>query len=336
LIMFFLVATALAGGVQIGFPCQRLNWGWRNVWSTCSINSFVPVAATAALDAVTPNGFQRSSATPLTPLTNLLPTGVYTPIGSGASTTVPQNLCSAATLTGTGNSAGLRNRCRRALDAYGALVVQCKSPTENALTASGLATPDFVPANGHLPHVANVQGLTWNAQMCLMPAGAYTPANLNSPSNTCPGLLGWFTVVYSACKFSYANGLANGPSVPGNLATYFPLGNVAQASAAGLGFVNPVSPANRAGYFCTTRTGSPVGNGAPDVWNDATGTAFRTSRCRKALDQFGRTAQRCATSTSSLSGPSQAGGYSDPLRFLAVGTAGNSPMGFNSFAPACN
>jgi hypothetical protein len=326
LIMFFLVATALAGGVQIGFPCQRLNWGWRNVWSTCSINSFVPVAATAALDAVTPNGFQRSSATPLTPLTNLLPTGVYTPIGSGASTTVPQNLCSAATLTGTGNSAGLRNRCRRALDAYGALVVQCKSPTENALTASGLATPDFVPANGHLPHVANVQGLTWNAQMCLMPAGAYTPANLNSPSNTCPGLLGWFTVVYSACRFTQAPGLANAPSVPGNLANYFPLNSVSTAGVIPANY--PVSPQNRAGFFCGT------GN-APQSWNDASGTAFRTSRCRKALDQFGRTANRCATSAAPFSGPAQAGGYTDPLRLLAVGT-GNAPSGINSWAPACN
>jgi hypothetical protein len=329
--MFLFAATALAG-TAIGFPCQRLNWGWRNVWTTCSINSFVPVNSGTEGANQVPTGFRFSStAQPSQSLSAT--TGAYTPIGSSA---IPTYLCTSAPATGTGVTAGLRNRCRRAIDAYGGLVASCNNA--NAFRGPNqLNTPDWAPAAGHQPHMTNVQGLTHNAQMCLLPTGAYNPVDLKTPSTTCPGLLGWFTVVYSACKFSYANGLANGPSVPGNLATYFPLGNVAQNTVAGLGFVNPVSPANRAGYFCSTRTIAPAGNaGSPDVWNDATGTAFRTSRCRKALDQFGRTAQRCATSTSSLSGPSQAGGYSDPLRFLAVGTSGNSPMGFNSFAPACN
>jgi hypothetical protein len=326
--MFLLVATALAG-TTIGFPCQRLNWGWRNVWTTCSINSYTP-AATPESASTIPTGFRFSSDNNLAPVRVLATTGVYTP----AVSTIPNQLCTNAAATGTGNTAGLRNRCRRAIDAYGALVQQCALPAGIAIRGPNqLATPDWAPSSGHAPHVTNVQGLTHNAQMCLLPSGAYTPTNLNSPSNTCPGLLGWFTVVYSACQFSLAGagagsgGLNNVPSVPGNTPLYFPLGG--NADVAKVLNSQPVSPANRAGYFCQN-----AGGGAPNQWNQA-GATFRTSRCRKALDQFGRTAQRCASSTSSMTGPAQAGGYSDPLRFMAIGLS-SSPMGFNSFAPACN
>jgi hypothetical protein len=331
--MFLLVASALAGTL-IGYPCQRLNWGWRNVWTTCSLNSFVPHATTTDGVASAPNHYRLSSDTALAPVRSLNANGVYTPVTANA---VPLQLCTNALNTGTGNTAGLRNRCRRAIDAYGALVVACGAPAGTAIRGPNmLLTPDWVPNSGHAPHVTNVQGLTHNAQMCLLPSGSYAPTNLNSPSATCPGLLGWFTVVYSACKFTNAPGLNNAPSVPGNLATYFPLGNIASTSAV----LNsgPVSPANRAGYFCKTGVGAA---GAPDGWNDSTGNGvantFRTSRCRKALDQFGRTASRCANSAAPYTGPIQAGGYNDPLRFLAVGlTAPNSPNGINSWAPACN
>jgi len=332
LIMFLLVATALAG-THMGFPCQRLNWGWRNVWSTCSINSFVPGSTSDGV-ALAPNHFRLSSDTALAPVRVLATTGIYTPTVSS----IPGLLCTNAAATGSGNTAGLRNRCRRAIDAYGALVASCRAPDGIAIRGPNmLATPDHAPATGHQPHVTNVQGLTHNAQMCLMPAGAYVPADLNSPAKTCPGLLGWFTVVFSACRFTNAPGLAAGPLIPSGTPNYFPLGgqvNAVSVLANGNGVINPVSPTNRAGYFCQ------AGGGAiPGGWNDSTNNGaantFRTSRCRKALDQFGRTATRCANSAAPMTGPAQAGGYSDPLRFLAVGNA-NSPLGINSWAPACN
>jgi hypothetical protein len=338
LIMFLLVATALAAGgtTNIGFPCQRLNWGWRNVWSTCSISSYIPNGATTDAVGAAPNAFLRSSAPSITATSAIsTTTGVYTPTAN----TVPTQLCTAASNTGTGTSAGLRNRCRRALDAYGALVVQCAAPAGTAIRGPNtLATPDWAPSQGHAPHSANVQGLTWNAQMCIMPTGAYTPANLNSPSNTCPGLLGWFTVVYSACKFTQAPGLSNAPSVATNLVNYFPIGSttvgVAGVTSAVLnGATVTGAPNGRAGYFCAAA--APNGANAPSGWNDV-GANFRSSRCRKALDQFGRTAKRCDASAAPMTGPAQAGGYSDPLRLLAVGVSGGAPIGINSWAPACN
>jgi hypothetical protein len=335
--MFLLVATALAG-TYIGYPCQRLNWAWRNVWSTCSINSYVPHASQATEGPVlAPNQFLRSSDTLLAPYRSLNSLGVFTPVGSASA--IPQFLCTNAPATGTGATANLRNRCRRAIDAYGALVQQCGSTILGPRAGPNqLATPDWAPNSGHQPHVSNVGGLTVNAQLCLLPAGARVPADLNTPSTVCPGLLGWFTVVFSACKFTNAPGLATPSLQPGGTPNYFPLGSTAVSPVV----LNnaPVSPTNGAGYFCQT---GGTAAGSPSKWNDSTGTGssntFRTSRCRKALDQFGRTAKRCDASTASLNGPSQAGGYSDPLRLLAVGTTaggGVVPLGLNSFAPACN
>jgi hypothetical protein len=330
--MFLLVATALAG-TNIGFPCQRLNWGWRNVWSTCSINSFAPASA-ADTPANTPNGFRFTNVANQ----HLLATGVFAPSSTAAT---PLVLCTQAALTGTGISAGLRNRCRRAIDAYGALVVGCAAPAGTAIRGPNmLLTPDYAPQAGHQPHVSNVQGLTQNAQMCLLPpAIAGTTPALATPSTTCPGLLGWFTVVYSACKFTQAPGLNNAPSVPYGLPNYFPIGSTVNTAVAGLNLAAAaVTPTNRAGYFC----GANGGVGVPEKWNDSTPSAttntFRSSRCRKALDQFGRTANRCAASTATTTGPAQAGGYSDPLRLLAVGSGGatQAPNGINSWAPACN
>jgi hypothetical protein len=331
LIMFLLVATALAG-TNIGFPCQRLNWGWRNVWTTCSINSFVPNAAQDGGLAQAPTHFRYSSDTLLAPVRALNSLGVYQPVAAG---TVPNLLCANAPATGTGVTANLRNRCRRAIDAYGALVTLCASPL-GVRGPNMLTTPDWAPSGGHAPHSNNVQGLTHNAQMCLLPAGQYTPSSIqmNSPSTTCPGLLGWFTVVYNACKFSQAPALNAATGAAPNIPNFFPIGGT--VSIANVLNGAPVSPQNKAGYFCK------AGVAAPDAWNDSTGSGssntFRTSRCRKALDQFGRTASRCASSTASLTGPAQAGGYSDVLRFLAVGAGGATvaPLGINSWAPACN
>jgi hypothetical protein len=332
--MFTLVATALAGAA-LGWPCQRLNWAWRNVWTTCSINSFTPLT-TAETPATIPNQFRMTGATPVTPTAVLAGTGVFTPVAANA---VPTLLCGFAPATGSGPTATLRNRCRRAIDSYGGLVKICGAPQglyPNRLAVPGLASPDFQPQQGHQPHVSNVQGLTHNAQMCLLPAGAYGPGALASPQTTCPGLLGWFTVVFNACGFSLSPSMSpsmlpNAPSaVAPSVNAIFPLGNTINSAAV---LVNPVSPTLGAGYFCTTNAPSI---GTPTGWN-AAGATFRTSRCRKALDQFGRTANRCAISSASIAaGPAQAGGYSDPLRILAVGAAGVVPLGFNSFTPACN
>jgi hypothetical protein len=344
--MFALVVTALAGNI-IGWPCQRLNWGWRNVWSTCSINSYAPHTADE-IPAQVPTGF-RQTFNLNRPSVALTAGGWYFP--SAATAGVPALLCSSAAATGTGATMHLRNRCRRAIDAYGALVKSCQLPPQTAgargPSPNSLA-PDFAPSVGHQPHVSNVQGLTVNAQFCTMPAGGVrTPSDLATPSTTCPGLLGWFTVVFNACGFTNAPGLAptaqgspNSLLAPAYTAAYFPLGAAANRQDLFAGAA--VGPLTGAGYFCTTpATNGPSGSTGPTAWNLA-GSAFRTSRCRKALDQFGRTAQRCHQSTTTLTGPAQAGGYSDPLRLLAVGAtpiagvAFNGPTGFNTWAPACN
>jgi hypothetical protein len=345
--MFVLIATALSATNLIGWPCQRLNWGWRNVWSTCSINSYTPVTTTT-LEAPSqvPTGFRLSSPNTNAPSIVLNPAGVYTPTASTAA--VPLLLCTNAMATGTGATANLRNRCRRAIDAYGALVKTCQLPPLTAGNRGANAlTPDFAPQTGHQPHVSNVQGLTNNAQFCTLPAGAHTPADLNTPSNTCPGLLGWFTVVFNACGFSNAPGMAPATtSVAAGTGSpwtnyYFPVGGVTTPNVIpGLGTAGAVSPTNGAGYFCASAVTGPNGGvTGPGAWN-VFGTFFRTSRCRKALDQFGRTAQRCHQSSPSVTGPAQAGGYTDPLRFLAVGSAPagtpSVPNGINAWAPACN
>jgi hypothetical protein len=342
--MFIFVATALAG-TALGWPCQRLNWAWRNVWTTCSINSYTPVNLDETATSI-PTGFRtRASAFgPNTPTAALAPNGIFTPIGTGGGVpekSVPNLLCQFGPNTGSGYTATLRNRCRRAIDSYGGLVKMCGAPQglyPNRGPVNGLAAPDWAPATGHQPHVTNVQGLTHNAQMCLLPTGQYTPSGLNSPQTTCPGLLGWFTVVFNACGFSTAPGMSpanlpNAGSIGGApyVANYFPVGSTANAVA--LGFTGPVGVGVGAGFFCA---GTPIAT----TWNLA-GATFRTSRCRKALDQFGRTAARCHASSNAIAaGPAQAGGYSDPLRLLAVGTAGAGsvvvPMGFNSWTPACN
>jgi len=202
--------------------------------------------------------------------------------------------------------------------------------------------------------VSNVQGLTHNAQFCTNPVygnALAAPSVLATPSNTCPGLLGWFTVVYNVCGFTNAPGLrdAASPNIVTAVAaqpyvnTYVgPIGNTVTASVLPAG---AITPGVRVGYFCTSA--APNAATTPDSWNNGAGPGltgaggFKSSRCRKALDQFGRTATRCHTSTvAGAAGPAQAGGYSDPLRVLATGIATinspQTPMGLNIWAPACN
>jgi hypothetical protein len=334
--MFVFVAAALAGNL-IGWPCQRLNWGWRNVWSTCSINSYAPFSANEP-PAQIPTGF-RQTLNVNVPSVTLHQGGWYLP----TATAVPTLLCTNAAATGSGSTMNLRNRCRRAVDAYGALVKACQLPPLTAgnrgPSGPNSISPDYAPNAGHQPHVSNVAGLTVNAQFCTMPTGARTPNDLATPSTTCPGLLGWFTVVFNACGFANAPGMAPAfsttPIGAPWTANYFPVGSYATPNVL---LATTTGPLNGAGYFCTAPNGQgPSGTVGPSAWN-LVGSSFRTSRCRKALDQFGRTAQRCHQSAATLSGPAQAGGYSDPLRFLAVGAASGVtvPNGINTWAPACN
>lgn len=337
--MFLLVASALAGTQNnglLGWPCQRLNWAWRNVWSTCSIHSFAPLSGAGVETPTTiASGFRFYTGT-ATPVNTLNAGGWYQPSGTAA---IPAFFCTNAAMTGSGATNALRNRCRRAVDAYGSLVRQCQAqgtlagnrgPVQN----NNWLGPDWAPAAGHQPHVSNVQGLTAASQFCTLPTGTTaTPAALSTPANTCPGLLGWFTVVYNACGFTNVPALSpNGQSFAPNAAaihTYFPYGGTATTLVTGA----TAAPWS-VGFFCKNAAT------APDAWNPV-GATFRTSRCRKALDQFGRTAQRCHASVAPLAaGPSQAGGYNDPLRVLAVGHTNNAqpiaPIGINAWAPLCN
>jgi len=419
--MLVFVATAL-GATLIGWPCNRLNWGWRNVWSTCSINSYAPITGGGSESLATQaTGFRFNEVitAPNTvpsrfPTQMLSATGVFTfRAPSGPLGGAPQMLCAWAPNTGAGATAGLRNRCKRAIDAYGGLVTSCQQPAGTAIrgpiqlpVGNSLFT-DFAPAATHVPHVQNVQGLAQNAQLCQLPtagAAGYTLAdltNFKNPGTVCPGLLGWFTVVFNACGFTNAPGLSTTPQTnptwpavaplgAGNpyINTYFPVGTPIAGlnpsvvtekvlGPAGVAATSPMftigtdTPSGQGasfttvGVFCSPRSvygggtlpltalGSPIrgpGGATPMSWNDV-GISFRTSRCRKALDQFGRTASRCefggaSNTPNPLGSPSQAGGYSDPLRLLAIGApfapAGNTAqnnqqkLGMNSWAPLCN
>jgi len=376
IMLVFVTAAHAAATNTVGWPCQRLNWAWRNVWSTCSINSFAP-APTTTVD-VGNVGYRVQPGIPFA-TTALHNSGWYSPATFSGN---PAAFCLAAPATGSGLTANLRNRCRRAIDAYGNLVKSCVSPP--ALGPNYPAkppntipqfTPDVNPAANHAPHVTNVRELSLTASTCLLPTGSHSPTDLATPSTTCPRLLGWFTVVYNACGFTNAPGLTGAtpgtvPLVPGNFPAFVPIApnsgtnGVGAATNTGLVGAGTIGTAvfgsgllttpGRAGFFCGPLTNggtSTVIPNTPSAWNDApvnsatppigqASTVFRTSRCRKALDQFGRTATRCHLSTSSSpAGPAQAGGYSDPLRFLAVGHTSSpqgQPNGMNYWAPLCN
>lgn len=294
--------------------------------------------------------------------------GVYLPGGPNTGTpaaNVPQYFCTNAPATGSGMTAGLRNRCRRAIDAYTALVKSCSvqgvAPQYRGPNQLSPLLPDMAPAAGHVPHTTNVANLATAGALCALPpnTAAWTSPNIGNPATVCPGLLGWFTVVYNACGFTNAPGLGpNGGSplvTPAYVPKYFPTGagNVGPGGTTLAAVYAPTAGA--LGTFCvnpSVANGAVPPAGAPWSWNvKGSGPAgvlpagnvpwsFTTSRCRKAMDQFGRTASRCHFSTAASTGPAQAGGYSDPLRMLAFGSAAvtspTAPDGWNAWVPLCN
>jgi len=289
--MLFFVSTALAA-IVLGWPCQRLNWAWRQVWVTCSINAIAPAAAATGTGG--PVGF--SAGPSHLPTIQLDANGQFNPGAVGAT-----YLCASSPNTG---GSFLRNRCRRTLDSYGNLLKLCALPGTATTRGPNTLSPDYNPQSGHQPHVNNVWNLGFFAQACITPAATFP-----TPSNTCPGLQGWFTVVWNACQFSNAPGV--GPVI-----------NVGPNSVNIPNYItawgNPQQVLTSPSYLC----GTAAAPAAPFAWN-AKGASFKSSRCRKALDQFGRSAARCVPATV----PNGQGG-SDPLRYLAANLA--------SFSPFCN
>jgi hypothetical protein len=335
----FVIAVALAAN-NIGWPCQRLNWGWRNVWSTCSINAGAPLGTVEAPAALA-NHF-RTTNVPNDKIV-LNAAGVFTP----SVDVVPTHLCLNAPNTGSGQAANMRNRCRRAIDAYAMLVATCAKATGTTVRGpftpsvpGGTVSPDYFPSNGHGPHVLNVGGLVNNVKFCSLPFGTVGALpNLATPATTCPGLLGWFTVVFNACGYTNIAALAPAATptqVKDTLPVYFLPAAGAISAHPNLFAGTAAAPNTWTSAFCTPNAG-----GTAASWNER-GAPFRSSRCRKALDQFGRTATRCHNSFSGGgTGPAQAGGWNDPLRAFAVGAgianqAPASPFGSNSWAPICN
>jgi hypothetical protein len=297
--MLFVVSSVLAV-ITLGWPCQRLNWAWRNVWVTCSINAYVPgvVAPSAGT-----TGFLATNAPLGTQAFALDTNGQFQPgvINGNADSGGPL-IC--ATSPNTGGSF-MRNRCRRMLDVYGNLVKLCGSPVKTPTLGPNTLTPDYEPQTGHAPHVVNVQNLAFMAQSCITPGALYP-----TPTGTCPGLAGWFTVVWNACMFTAAPGVSTSPSGVPNVPGY-----LSSSAAPTFSLSTPV-------YLCGgTTPGSltPIAS-APGAWNNR-GVLFRSSRCRKALDQFGRTASRCSPSNTP-----NGMGVNDVTRFLAQNLGTISPI----------
>jgi len=298
------------------WPCSRLNQAWRSVWVTCSISAYgAPISGGAAALGSIPLGYYAGPVAPFTPYLGLsqldAPSGTYVPGTGGAGDVNAPNLCGNSPTTG-GNFA--RNRCRRALDTYGNLVKLCQHETLlatfGAATTAGNGPPDFAPAAGHQPHAQNVMQLAIQAQYCLTGGVPLTP------SGTCPGLNGWFTVVFNACNFKMAPGVpqssplnAISPYTPNYFNTAW--GSLPSGASTTVQFTTPA-------FFCGTATTGP------GEWNPS-GPTFRGSKCRKALDIFGRTAYKCTPGGSAPGTPGL--GQNDWTKYLAPA--------FTSFTPGC-
>jgi len=197
----------------------------------------------------------------------------------------------------------MRNRCRRMLDVYGNLVKLCGTPAKTPMAGPNTLTPDYEPQTGHQPHVVNVQQLAFMAQSCITPGAQYP-----TPLGTCPGLAGWFTVVWNACMFTAAPGVSTSSTGVPNIPAY-----LTNTAAPTFQLATPL-------YLCgSTPNTAPVA-ATPAAWNTK-GLVFRGSRCRKALDQFGRTASRCSP-TNTPNGM----GMNDVTRFLAQNLGTQSPF----------
>jgi len=199
------------------------------------------------------------------------------------------------------------------LDVYGNLYFLCKTPVFATHWAPNSLTPDWAPTGGDVPHGNNVAQLSFIAQSCVTPGTSYPV-----PQNTCPGLMGWFTVVWNACNLALAPGV---PSPNGNTPTMggtpgYNSPNVPAYLTPSIN--NPSFNLGTPAYLCGS---IPQATGSytmftPGLWNPK-GVSFRTTRCRRALDQFGRAADRCKTTTLP--------GNTDPLRYLASNLGNESP-----------
>jgi hypothetical protein len=179
------------------------------------------------------------------------------------------------------------------LDVYGNLVKLCATPYMSKAQPNAL-TPDWAPQAGHQPHANNAATLAFMGQACLTPGTSYP-----IPANTCPGLAGWFTVVWNACQFTNAPGVAANVA---NIPNYF-------TPTAGNYLLTAPS------YLCGN---APQNAAAPNQWYQR-GPGFKGTKCRRALDQFARAASRCAP-TGSLAAPG------DTLRYLAAGLGAQAPI----------
>jgi len=323
--LFHFVLSAQAA-VLIGWPCQRLNWAWRNVWTTCGINTVIPVTQAAlTLPATTPGGIFVNQAAPSSsaPLQTSVPnsqmstvTGNFNPAsgnapwlcttGGGGFGVVPT--ANTPIYGGTMQ----RNRCRRMLDVYGNLVSLCATPKLVPRYTPNLVNPgasDYAPSSAQTPHATNAAALAIMAQECITP-GPFMP----SVTTTCPGLMGWFTVFWNSC----AGGIGAAPGVAPTMPS-------AATQPSALFFPDYLSPGT-AGWTLTSPLNlCGAGNGVAGTvsatqWNVA-GTAFHGTKCRRAIDQFVRTSTKCSATGSPYGG-------SDPLLGLAAQ--------LRTIAPGCN
>jgi len=307
--MLFLFAAASATAVPIlgAYPCQRLNWAWRNVWNTCSILSSVPASGAGGSNAAF---FVQTTGA----LNYVLDTnGQYVPV-NGAGNGFGPTLCANSPLTGTNMA---RNRCRRMMDVYGNLVFMCSlGPAKNG-AGPNTGTPDYTPQSGHAPHTTNAKNLGYQAAVCMTGNGINYPA----PGNTCPGLSGWFNVVWNACSFTNAPSVITIPGAPGGLPGLFNVLAIAPSTAT-LPAGTPNYQMNTPNYLCGA-SGAPTSTTGPANYAGK-GTWFRTTRCRKALDAFGRAGARCGPSA--LAAPVQQIQVPfDQLHYLAINMAGQTP-----------
>jgi hypothetical protein len=343
--MLFIAALAAAqignGPFAGGNACQRLNHAWRQVWSTCSINAYIP--GTAGTTPHTPSVFPtfylatgssnvagitaQSSVASSFPRSQMLDANGYfgnfwpaQAIIPGAAGTPSNLLCEWSLSTGFGYQ---RNRCRRMLDVYGNLVGICSSTRWAPTFQPNNRSPDYKPQPGHGPHSSNVPNLFGYYNLCaVFPGGA-----LPTTANTCVGLNGWWTVVWNNCML-YAPGVSisgggaivnnptAAPNVPGFLT---PFTAAATGTTPGYQFKNPE-------YFCGASAPVASQTLAPNAWNARGPGVFTKSRCRKALDQFSRAASRCTTAST---------GNGDFLRYLA-GSLANTGANTAGVSPYCN
>jgi hypothetical protein len=306
--LFSLFAAANAGSYVITtFPCQRLGWAWRNVWVTCSIDTRVPgtmaiPSSTNAYDAAAPNineglNFIGNAAYTVPNIDIDIPSGNYYMVPGFSLNTAAQKNARFCTAVGspTNPVIGVRTACRRAIDLYGSLLELCRNPLRsglrtpvvgNAQAPSNTGGAIFVgtqnqwqyaiPGTTMAPHASNVAALNSLQQLCANTAPV-------SPSTSCPGLVGWFTVVYQACNFNNVKGGTLKP--PGANTPEYQTTVAGAWKLVGTGYeLNPL------GSLCDTTAASST------AWNPS-GPGFRGTACRRAIDQFTRTANRCQTMT---------------------------------------